>query len=403
MYFSGLQKLDKQYIANTYARADVDIASGSGADCRDMSGKEYIDFGSGIGVNSIGFINPAWVSAIKSQLDQLSHTSNLYYTQPQVRFAKALCERTRMKRVFFANSGAEANEGAIKAARKYSSDKYSHERCEIITLENSFHGRTIATLAATGQDVFHKNFGPFPAGFIYAKANDLDGLKAKISDKTCAIMIEFVQGEGGVIPLDDSFVKGIAEICAGKDILLVADEVQTGVGRTGRFLCAEYFGVRPDITTLAKGLGGGLPIGAVLFGEKTMDTLGAGDHGSTFGGNPVVCAGAMAVLESVDGKFLDDVCAKGEYYLGKLSAMDGVTGVTGKGMMLGVSLAGGVTSGDMAKRCALKGLIVLTAKEKVRFLPPMTITYEEIDRGLAIFKEALAEAITEAETGGAEE
>ena len=396
MYFSDIKKLDTDYIANTYARFDLDIQSGSGVVGKDSSGKEYIDFSSGIGVNSLGFINDKWVKAVTEQISTLNHISNLYYTTPMVKLAKIICEKTAMKKVFFANSGAEANEGAIKTARKYSSDKYSAERCEIIALQNSFHGRTIATLAATGQEVFHKNFGPFPGGFVFAEANNIEHLNSCVNDKTCAIMIECVQGEGGVVPLDKDFVAEVQKLCEERDLLLVVDEVQTGVGRTGRFLCGEYFGLKPDVVTLAKGLGGGLPIGAVLFGEKCQYTLAAGDHGSTFGGNPIVCAGALAVVESIDGKFLDTVTAKGEYFAQKLIEIEGVLGVSGKGMMIGVSIPQNVKSADVAKRCIKKGLVVLTAKDKVRFLPPLTISYNEIDKGLAFFAEALAEVITEA-------
>lgn len=391
MYLSEIKKLDQEYIAHTYRRAELGALSGAGVICTDVGGKTYIDFSSGIGVNSLGFCPPAWAEAVKAQVDTLAHISNLYYTVPQVELAKALCERTGMERVFFANSGAEANEGAIKTARKYGSDHYGKDRCEIITLENSFHGRTIATLAATGQEVFHQNFGPFPAGFVFAQANDLADVEAKISERTCAIMIECIQGEGGVVPLDAAFIRGIAAICEEKDILLIIDEVQTGVGRTGKFVSYSHFGVKPDIVTLAKGLGGGLPIGAVLFGKKTVDTLGASDHGSTFGGNPVVCAGAQAILSAMDGKFMDSVTDKGNYLAGKLLEIDGVTGVTGKGLMLGASLEEGLLSADVAGACIQAGLIVLTAKAKVRLLPPLTITRKEIDAGLAILAAVLQE------------
>jgi len=391
MYFSEIKKLDKQYVANTYARNDLDIQSGSGAACVDASGKSYIDFSSGIGVNSGGFTNPSWVAAVKDQIDALAHTSNLFYTMPQMNLAKLLCEKTGMSCVFFANSGAEANEGAIKTARKYSSDKYGHQRNEIITLENSFHGRTIATLAATGQDVFHKNFGPFPQGFVYAKANDVEDITSKVNENTCAIMIECVQGEGGVIQLEESFIKAVDKICKEKDILLVVDEVQTGMGRTGKLMCYQHFGLKPDVVSLAKGLGGGLPIGAVLFGEKTKNTLGYGDHGSTFGGNPVSCAGAIEIVKMLDGKFLDVVTEKGNYIVEKLLKTDGVTGVTGKGLMLGIEVEDGLVSGDIVKAAIKSGLILLTAKHKVRMLPPLSITYDEINTGLDIFAKVLAE------------
>lgn len=389
MFLSEIQKLDKQYVANTYRRSELDIEKGKGSVCTDHTGREYVDFSSGIGVNNLGLVNAGWAEAVKKQVDMLAHMSNLYYTTPQVSLAKALCERTGMRRVFFANSGAEANEGAIKTARKYGADKYGAARCEIITLENSFHGRTIATLAATGQDSFHINFGPFPMGFIYAKANDIADLSAKVSESTCAIMLECIQGEGGVVPLEAEFIAGVQKICAEKDILLVVDEVQTGVGRTGKFLCGEYFGLKPDIITLAKGLGGGLPIGAVLFGEKTKYTLGPGDHGSTFGGNPVVCAGALEVLKAIDGKLLDEVIEKGFYIEDRLANIRGIKSITGKGLMLGVEVDTAITSGDIVAQCAKSGLILLTAKHKLRFLPPLNIKKSEIDRGLDILENVL--------------
>lgn len=395
MYFSEIKKLDKQYIASTYKRIDLDVEKGSGSLCNDAAGHEYVDFSSGIGVNSMGLVNENWVAAVKAQLDKLGHMSNLYYTQPQIALAKALCERTGMKSVFFANSGAEANEGAIKTARKYGADKYGSHRHEIITLENSFHGRTIATLAATGQDIFHKNFGPFPSGFVYAKANNAQDIKSKVSDKTCAIMIECIQGEGGVMPLDPDFIKTVEKLCTENDILLITDEVQTGVGRTGKFLCGQHFKLNPDIVTLAKGLGGGLPIGAVLFGEKTKDTLGFGDHGSTFGGNPVVCAGALEVLTAIDGKLLDSVIEKGLYIKEKLLNMRGIKSVSGKGLLLGAepdeNLA--ATSAEIVAECARHGLILLTAKHKLRIMPPLNIKYPEIDRGLKILEGTLSEIL----------
>lgn len=402
MLLSEIKKLDRQYIANTYRRNDLDIEKGAGSVCSDHAGHEYVDFSSGIGVNSFGFVNGSWVEAVKNQLDMLGHMSNLYYTTPQVALAKALCERTGMRRVFFANSGAEANEGAIKAARKYGADKYGETRNEIITLENSFHGRTIATLAATGQDVFHKSFGPFPAGFVYAKANDIADLTAKVTENTCAVMIECIQGEGGVVPLEAEFIAGIRQICEEKDILLVVDEVQTGTGRTGKFLCGDYFGLKPDIVTLAKGLGGGLPIGAVLFGDKTKDTLGPGDHGSTFGGNPVVCAGALEIVRSIDGKFLDGIIEKGYYIEDRLEAMRGVKSITGRGLMLGIEVDAALNAGEVVAECMRSGLILLTAKHKLRMLPPLNIKMPEIDRGLDILGEVLEKMLARAEAADTE-
>lgn len=384
---------DKQYIANTYGRQEIAIVEGKNAHCTDSNGKDYIDFTSGIGVNSLGFCSDAWVSAITEQLHTLNHISNLYYTLPQVELAEKLTERTGMKKVFFANSGAEANEGAIKTARKYSSDKYSSSRHEIITLKDSFHGRTITTLAATGQEVFHKDFSPFTKGFVYAKANDIKDLQTKVTENTCAIMLECIQGEGGVLPLEQKFVDDVAKICAEKDILLIVDEVQTGVGRTGTFLCSEQYGIQPDLVTLAKGLGGGLPIGAVLFGEKTAEVLAPGDHATTFGGNPIVAAGSLAVMKTLTPEFLKEVQEKGQFCRELLKTFPGVTGVSGKGLMLGISLEKPLNNREIIATCGEKGLLLLGAKDKLRMLPPLTITKEELELGLMILKEALEEAV----------
>lgn len=391
MDFQELKELDKTYIANTYGRQDVFAGAGRGSGFRGAEGRQYIDFSSGIGVNSLGWRNPAWVEAVKAQIDTMGHTSNYYYTVPMIELARALCQRTGMKRVFFGNSGAEANEGVIKTARKYGSDHYGPHRHQIITLENSFHGRTIATLAATGQEVFHKNFGPFPEGFLHARPNDFDDLYSKVNDNTCAIMVELIQGEGGVLPLEQDYVDQVAALCKKKDVLLIVDEVQTGVGRTGKFLCCEHYGLKPDLVSLAKGLGGGLPLGAVLFGEKTMDTLGAGDHGTTFGGNPIACAGARAVLAAMDDKFLSEVTRKGAYLKERLEAMPQVLSVEGLGLMLGATLNGGLTSADIVSACAGQGLTILTAKHKLRLLPPLTISHEEMEAGLEILARVLAE------------
>jgi len=400
MTFSQIKELDQTYIAGTYARNDLLVQQGKGATCQDDTSRPLIDFSSGIGVNSIGYGNPAWVQAVKEQIDKLSHISNLYYTEPMARLAEALCKRTGMKKVFFANSGAEANEGAIKTARKYMSDHYNGERDTILTLVNSFHGRTIATLAATGQDTMHRHFGPFPQGFVHAKANDIADLNAKLTDRVGAILLECVQGEGGVIPLEQEFVDAVTDACRRRDILLMVDEVQTGVGRTGKFLALEHFGIQPDVVTLAKGLGGGLPIGAVLFGEKTQDVLGKGDHGSTFGGNPVCCAGARAVLELMDDTFLARVAETGDYLRKRLEAMPGIVEVTGKGMMLGATLREGLKNTDVIAACGREGLILLPAKHKLRFLPPLTISREELDTGLAILEKVLTNLTNQTDKNG---
>jgi len=383
-----LKVLDQTYVAHTYNRFDLCLAHGSGATAWSPEGKKYIDFSSGIGVNSLGYCDPDWVKAIAAQAATLQHTSNLFYSEPCAKLAKVLCERTGMKKAFFGNSGAEANEGAIKAARKYSFDKYGKGRDEIIALKNSFHGRTMATLSATGQDVFHNYFFPFPEGFTFVESGNLAALRAAVSGKTCAVMMELIQGEGGVIAQDESYVRGVEALCRENDILLVIDEVQTGIGRTGRLLASQNYGIRPDIVTLAKALGGGLPIGAVLFGERTENTLGYGDHGSTFGGNPVVCAGALAVLEKLDDAMLAEIAAKGAYFREKIAAMPGVTGVSGLGMMIGISVAG-KTSKEVVQAGIENGLVALTAKEKVRLLPPLTISRAEIDEGLAILRKAI--------------
>lgn len=382
------KELDQESILHSYARFDLCAVQGKGAICSDPEGKTYVDFSSGIGVNSLGFCDPEWTEAVSRQAGTLQHISNLYYTLPGPQTAKTLTSRTGYDKAFFANSGAEANEGAIKAARKYSYDKYGDGRYEIITLCNSFHGRTITTLNATGQDVFHRFFFPFTEGFTYAKANDLEDFKQKITDKTCAVMLEFVQGEGGVIPLEQTFVDGLFQICREKDLLVIGDEVQTGVGRTGKLFCYQHYGHQPDILTTAKGLAGGLPVGAILFNQKTSSVLGYGDHATTFGANPVCCAGAQVVLSRLTDEFLDEVMKKGDYLRGKILKMNHVKGITGMGLMLGISLDG-VESKEVVKQALQNGLIVLTAKEKVRLLPPLTITYEEIGQGLAALDKTL--------------
>lgn len=379
--------LDSQYVAKAYNRFDVVLTHGKGATLYDENDKKYIDFGAGIGVNAFGCADEKWIKAVEEQLGKVQHTSNLYYTEPCARLAKLLCEKSGMKKVFFGNSGAEANEGAIKFARKYSFDKYGEGRSTIITLQNSFHGRTITTLAATGQDSFHTVFGPFTQGFKYCPANDVEALRNMATDDVCAIMFECVQGEGGVNNLDVDFVKAAADIAKEKDILLVVDEVQTGNGRTGKYFAYQNFGITPDIVTTAKGLGGGLPIGAVLFGEKLKDTVAPGTHGSTFGGNPVVAAGACSIVERIDDEFLEKVREKSEYIRTFLAKVKGVKSVTGMGLMLGVEIE--KNAAETAKECLAEGLLVLTAKTKIRLLPPLNISEEELTQGLNILKGVL--------------
>ena len=376
-------------VMHTYGRFNAVLEKGSGRCCTDESGREYIDFGSGIGTNSLGFCDNDWADAVCAQVRTLQHNSNYYYTKVQADFAEALCSTTGYSKVFFGNSGAEANECAIKLARKYSFDKYGKGRHNIITLKNSFHGRTLCTLSATGQDSFHNYFFPFVEGFVNAEANNIDDLKSKLDETVCAVMIEFIQGEGGVFALDEEYVRELFSLCREKDILVITDEVQTGAGRTGKFLAAEHYGVHADIVTLAKGLAGGIPIGACLADENCSEVLVPGTHGSTFGGNPIACAGGLAVIRKVTAPgFLEDAEKKGEYFREKLHKISGVKSVSGKGLMIGIELEKG-DAHDIAVKCLERGLLVLTAKTKVRLLPPLNITYDEIDRGLKIFKEVL--------------
>ncbi|MDE7229704.1 MAG: aspartate aminotransferase family protein [Oscillospiraceae bacterium] len=380
-----------KYVMHSYGRYDIVMEKGEKRTAVDENGKQYIDFGSGIGTNSLGYCNEDWVNAVCEQAHLIQHTSNYYYTKVQADFAKALCETAGYKDMFFGNSGAEANECAIKIARKYSFDKYGKDakRYNIITLVNSFHGRTLCTLSATGQDVFHNYFFPFMEGFINVEANNIEDLRAKLDDTVCAVMFEYVQGEGGVCPLDKEFVDEIFKLCAEKDVLTIADEVQTGVGRSGKFLAGDHFGHKTDLTTLAKGLAGGVPIGVCLAGEKCAEVLTPGTHGSTFGGNPISCAGGLAVLKKVNTPgFLDEVAAKGNYIREKLLKIPEVKSVTGMGLMIGIEL-NSKKAADIVKAALDKGLLLLTAKTKVRLLPPLTISYEEIDKGLAILEELL--------------
>lgn len=383
-----LKKQDEKYIVGTYKRSNLCLAEGSKATVKDLEGKEYIDFSSGIGVNSFGFSDEGWVRAITEQACKLQHTSNLYYTEPAVKVARLLVEKSKMSKVFFANSGAEANECAIKTARKYGNEKYGQYRNEIITLKNSFHGRTMATISATGQEEYHHFFYPFSEGFFYVEANQIGELEQTVSENTCAIMIELIQGEGGVNSLDQEYVDAISRICKEKDILLIVDEVQTGIGRTGTAFAFEQFNVQPDLVTLAKGLGGGLPIGAVIFNEKTENILTFGDHGTTFGGNLIVCAGAAYILESLDEKMLAEINKKSEYIRKELLELEEVETVSGLGLMIGIRHKT-KTAQEIAEACLQEGLIVLTAKEKVRLLPPLNISWEQLKKGLDILKKVL--------------
>lgn len=381
------KELDNQYVAHAYGRFDVALTKGQGSTLYDENGKKYIDFGSGIGVTAFGINDPVWTKAVEEQLHRVQHTSNLYYTAPCAKLAQLLCEKSGMKKVFFGNSGAEANEGAIKFARKYSFDKYGAGRSTIITLVNSFHGRTITTLAATGQDSFHTVFDPFTPGFKYCPANDIEALQAAATDDVCAVLFECVQGEGGVNNLSPTFVSAIAKLAKEKDILIAVDEVQTGNGRTGTYFAYQQYGITPDIVTTAKGLGGGLPIGAVLFGEKLQNTMTPGSHGSTFGGNPVVAAGACSIVERIDDDFLSEVQRKSEKIRTALAKVKGVQSISGMGLMLGIETD--KPAGEVAKACLANGLLILTAKTKLRLLPALNISNAELNEGLEILKGVL--------------
>lgn len=387
---SELTQLDQRYVANTYARFPVEILSGKGSVVYDGQGREYIDLGSGIGVTAFGIGDPVWNQAVIDQLSKVQHTSNLYYTEPCARLAALLCEKTGMKKVFFANSGAEANECAIKVARKYAAEKKGGEYHTIVTLENSFHGRTLTTLAATGQAHFHTLFQPLTPGFVHTPANDLEALKrTALESKAAAIMIECVQGEGGVHVLAADFVRGIAEFAAKEDILLIVDEVQTGNGRTGALYAYMNYGITPDIVSTAKGLGGGLPLGAALLGEKVENVLGHGDHGSTFGGNPVCCAGALSILERLDSAFLEQVREKGDYIRRTLQGAKGIQSVTGMGLMVGIKPE--KPASEVVKKCVEAGVLCLTAKDKVRLLPALNIPMETLAKALDVIKKVCAE------------
>lgn len=381
---------DLKYIMHTYGRYDVALAKGKGAVAYDEDGKRYIDVASGIGVNSLGFCDDGWVKAVTEQASTIQHMSNYFYCEQASNLAERLCTLTGLAKVCFGNSGAEANECAIKIARKYSFDKYGEGRNEIITLKNSFHGRTVTTLAATGQDVFHNYFFPFTEGFKYVDAEDMDALKNAVTDKTCAVMFELIQGEGGVNILDKAYVQELVSYCQSRDILVIIDEVQTGVGRTGKLFAHQNYEVLPDLMTVAKGIGGGLPIGLCMCGEKLKDVMSPSTHGTTFGANPVVCAGANYVLDRVttDG-FLDEVEQKGAYLEEKLLSLDSVKSVRRMGLMVGIEIE--ENAHDIAVKCVENGLIIITAKNLLRMLPPLVITNEEIDEAVQILDKTLKE------------
>ena len=386
----NVKELDSEYIAGTYSRFPVEIVKGEGSVVFDENGKSYIDLGSGIAANVFGYGDKEWIEAVTRQLSHVQHTSNLYYCAPGAKLAELLCAKTGMKKVFFANSGAEANECAIKAARRWAFQKYGDEsHANIITLVNSFHGRTITTLSATGQDKFHQEFGPFTPGILYAQADSADSVK-ELAEKNdcCAVMMEMVQGEGGVIPLDPSFVKEAVEYAHDHDLLVIVDEIQTGNGRTGKLYSWMHYGFTPDLMTTAKGLGGGLPIGACLFGEKTEHVMTPGSHGSTFGGNPVCCAGALSILPRLDDKLMAEVEKKSEYIIGQLTGAPGVKSVTGLGLMLGVECMR--PASEVVHGCIDRGVLVLTAKAKLRLLPPLNIPMEQLEQAITILKEELA-------------
>lgn len=391
MILLNTKEKDLKYIMHTYGRYDVALKSGKGAVAYDENGKKYIDVSSGIGVNSLGYCNDGWVQAITKQAGTIQHMSNYFYSEQASNLAEKLCTLTGLSKVCFGNSGAEANECAIKIARKYSFDKYGEGRNGIITLKNSFHGRTVTTLSATGQDVFHNYFFPFTEGFSYVEAGDMNALKSAADKNTCAVMLELIQGEGGVNILDKDYVQSLVKFCNENDILVIVDEVQTGVGRTGRLFAFENYEILPDLVTVAKGLGGGLPIGLCMCGEKLKDVMSPSTHGTTFGANPVVCAGANYVIDTItaDG-FLDEVNKKGAYIEEKVSKFENVKNVRRMGLMIGIELENG-NAHDIAVKCVENGLLIITAKDLLRMLPPLVITYDEIDEALKILQITLKE------------
>ncbi|MGI6041608.1 MAG: aspartate aminotransferase family protein [Candidatus Alectryocaccobium sp.] len=386
---SKLQETDKKYIANTYARFPVDIVSGKGSILVDADGKEYIDMGSGIGVTVFGNGDEQWIKAVTDQLSKVQHTSNLYYTDPCAKLAMLMCEKTGMKKVFFGNSGAEANECAIKAARKYASIKKGSGYSTIITLKNSFHGRTLTTLSATGQDHYHELYQPLTPGFAYAEPGDIEGFKElALNVKAAGVLMECIQGEGGVNVMDKDFVKAVADFCKQEDIVLMIDEVQTGNGRTGELYAYMNYGIEPDVVSTAKGIGGGLPLGVCMLGDKVKDVFEPGDHGSTFGGNPVCCAGAISIMERLDDGFMKTVREKSKYIFDSLNGAKGIEGVCGMGLMIGIKTE--KPAGDVVKKCIEKGVLCLTAKDKVRLLPALNIPQELLEKAIDVIKEAAA-------------
>ncbi len=387
MEFETIRAQDRKYILGTYGRVDAALVKGQNARAWDADGREYIDFTAGIGVNALGYADPGWVAAVTRQAGEIQHLCNYYYSPVTAALAQRLCTAAGMAQAFFCNSGAEANECAVKVARKFGAQRGA---AEIATLENSFHGRTLTTLAATGQESFHQLFQPLTPGFRYARANDLDSVAEQMDETVCAVLIETVQGEGGVVPMEEDFVRGVRALCDEKDVLLIIDEVQTGVGRTGYFYSYQGYGVQPDVVTTAKAIAGGLPMGACLVSERLRDVLKPGEQGSTFGGNPVAAAGGLEVVSRVsDPAFLEAVREKGAYLRERLLETPRVTGVYGRGLMIGVALEAGLDAHRVLTECARRGLLILTAKERVRFLPPLTISREDLDQGLAIFADVL--------------
>ena len=383
----NIQQIDRQYVAGTYNRFPVTIVSGRGSLLTDENGREYIDMGTGIAVNSFGVADAAWQAAVTAQLGRVQHTSNLYYTEPCARLAQMLCTRTGMRRVFFSNSGAEANECAIKAARKWAAENKGAEYSTIVTLRNSFHGRTLTTLAATGQDHYHELFQPLTPGFVHVAAGDAGELAAAFSRyKVAGVLIECIQGEGGVLPLDPEYARALARIVRENDAVLMVDEVQTGNGRTGRLYGYMHYGLEPDVVSTAKGLGGGLPLGATLLGERLQNVFGFGDHGSTFGGNPVCCAGAISILERIDDALLESVRSKGEYVRSALTGAPGIESVAGMGLMLGVKTVR--PASEVVAECMRRGVLCLTAKDKVRLLPALNIPMDLLEKAVAVIREA---------------